>query len=464
MKTIIKNGTIVTSSDTYKADVIIEEGAITGIVKNATASSEDKVIDVNEQYVFPGGIDVHAHLANSGTVDDFESGTKAAAIGGLTSIINFTMPNEDQSILDNLREWKSKAKPSYIDYGFHSIINQCNDSVLDQIPSLANEEGVTSIKLFMAYRGENMVSDLEMYRLMKKAGENGMIVNVHAENGDVVDELRMEAIAQGNTDPIYHAYTRPATQEAEATNRAIRIGEVANTPVYIVHVSCSDSLEQIIEAKKRGITVYGETCPHYLVLDETYLEQTDFEGAKYVCSPPLRKKEDQDSLWKGIATGNISTIGSDHSSLLFDDGKKGKEDFTLIPNGLPSIEDIFHITYHFGVHEGRISLQKFVDVVSTGPAKIFGMYPNKGTIAVGADADIVIFDPKQSRVISQKTQYQSTDYNIYEGMEVKGAIIRVLSRGEEIVRDNTFLGEPGRGKFIYRRKFSESSMNYSESD
>ena len=455
MRTIIQNGILVTSEELYQADILIEDGIIKEVAEKISFGSEDYVIDASNQYVMPGAIDVHAHLAVPGTVDDFESGTKAAAMGGITSIINFTSPIKGQPFLENLRDWKKKAETSYIDYGFHSIINECNEKVLEEIPILSNEEGVTSIKLFMAYKDDVMISDLDMYKLMKKAGESGMIVNVHAENGDIVDQLREEAISDGKKEPIHHAYTRPATLEAEATNRAIRIAEVADAPVYIVHVSCSEALEQVEMAKKRGNVVYGETCPHYLVLDESYLELPNFEGSKYVCSPPLRKIKDQNALWEGIAAGNISTIGSDHSSLMFEGGKtKGVDDFTLIPNGLPSIEDIFHITYHFGVYEERISLKRFVDIVSTNPAKIFGMYPKKGTLAVGSDADIVIFDPNRSRVVSQKEQYQSTDYNIYEGMELQGSITHVLSRGEEIVKENSFLGQPSRGQFIYRNKFS----------
>ncbi len=460
MRTIIKNGTIVNSSQRTKADLIIENGIISEIVENARIEASDQVIDAKGQYIMPGGIDVHAHLDYPGTVDDFESGTKAAAVGGLTSIINYTSPLNGQTVLENVKDWKKRAEKSYIDYGFHAMVTECNDRILSEIPRLASEEGITSIKLFMAYRGESMVNDLEMYKLMKTAGEAGMIINVHAENGDVTDQLRIEAIEQGNTDPIYHAYTRPTTLEAEATNRAIRIAEVANAPVYIVHVSCADALNEIKLAKDRGMSVYGETCPQYLALDDSYLELPDLEGAKYVCSPPLRKKEEQKYLWEGISEGYISTIGSDHSSLMFEGGKtKGKNDFTKIPNGLPSIEDIYHVTYHFGVHEGKIPLEKFVDITSTAPAKIFGLYPQKGTIEKGSDADIILFDPTSSRKVSKETQYQQTDFNIYEGFTLQGAMTHVISRGEIIVKDQKFLGEKGRGNFLPRKHFSENIID-----
>lgn len=451
MRTIIQNGTIVTAADSFKADILIEGEVITTIADNIIPSAGDRVIDASDQYVFPGAIDVHTHLAFPGTVDGFESGTKAAAVGGITSIINFTDPKKGQSILENVREWKKKAKPAYIDYSFHCIINECNEKVLEEIPLLAQVEGIQSIKLFMAYKGHLMVNDLEMYKLMKKAGEAGIIINAHAENGDVIDELVAEAIMKGNNDPIYHAYTRPTSLEAEATNRALRIAEAANASIYIVHVSCEDALFQVELAKKRGVEAYAETCPHYLVLDSSYLEMSFEESAPYICSPPLREESNQEALWKGISSGLISTVASDHSSIPFKGGKElGVNNFSEIMNGCPGIEDLFSIVYHFGVHQGRISLQKFVEITSSGPAKIFGLHPKKGTIAVGSDADLVILDPSRSRVISKDTQKQGTDYNLYEGIEVQGVISHVLSRGEEIVREGSLTSESGRGRFLAR--------------
>lgn len=457
LKTIIQNGTIVTATDVFQADIIIENGKITAIADQFIPEKDAKVIDASGQYIFPGGIDVHTHLAwpfqSTGTADDFVSGTRAAAAGGITSIINFTNPKKGQTLLDNLQEWKKKGETSLIDYGFHTIISEYNDHVLEELPILAEQEGVTSIKLFMAYKGELMVNDREMYKIMKKAGEVGIITNVHAENGDIIDELVEEALSKGNTDPIYHAYTRPTITESEATGRALAIAEAANAPIYIVHVSCADALEQVELAKKRGVKAFGETCPHYLALDESYLALPDFEGGKYVCSPPLREKWNQEHLWKGIASGTISTIGSDHCPFQFEGQKTlGRDNFAKIPNGAPGIEDMFSLMYHYGVHEGRITLQKFVEITSTNPAKIFGLYPQKGSIAVGFDADIVILDPHAQRVISKVNQYQNLDYNLYEGTVVQGKITRVLSRGEEIVRDGYVIGEQGRGQYLSRKK------------
>lgn len=458
LKKIIRNGTIVTSADTFKADLQVNGETITAMADRIDPSPGEEVIDASGCLVFPGGIDVHTHLAwpfqSTGTADDFESGSMAAAVGGITSIINFTNPRKGQTLLDNLKEWKDKAKPSAIDYGFHSIISEFTEGTLEELPVLAEKEGVTSIKLFMAYKGELMVNDLEMYKIMKRAGEVGIITNVHAENGDIIDDLITQALAKGQTEPIYHSYTRPPALEAEATGRALAIAEVAGAPVYIVHVSCAEALSRVELAKKRGVQAYAETCPQYLVLDESYLELPDFEGGKYVCSPPLREKWNQDVLWQGIHSGLVSTVGSDHCPFRFEGQKTlGKENFAKIPNGVPGLEDIFSIMYHYGVAEGRISLQKFVEVMCTGPAKLFGMYPKKGTIAVGTDADLVILDPRRSRVISQKTQYQNLDYNLYEGREVQGVISHVFSRGTLISKEGAFVGKLGQGRYLHRNKF-----------
>ncbi|MFD2617504.1 dihydropyrimidinase [Terrilactibacillus laevilacticus] len=456
MSLIIKGGNIVTDSDCFNADLKIVDGVITSISSSQDVKSNDQVIDASEQYIFPGGIDPHTHLAIPDTVDDFESGTKAAAAGGITTIINYVDAVKGHSLIETLKEWKQKAEPSIIDYGFHSIVNEVNPRVLSELTDLASEEGVTSIKLFMAYPDANMINDEEMYELMKQAKKSGIVTNIHAENGSVIELLIEESLKKEHTSPIYHAYTRPAEMEAEATHRAIRIAELLNTPAYIVHITCEESLKQVIEAKKRGVPIYGETCPHYLILTEDKLKQDAAEAVKYICSPPLRTRKDQEFLWEGIKDHWIDTIGSDHASHPYKDGKdKGINNFTKVPNGLPSIGDSFSLLYHYGVHEKRISLQEFVKLTSSHSAKIFGLYPKKGAIRVGSDADLVIFDPKLSRTITAQEQYQSTEYNVYEGTQVKGAITHVFSRGELIVKNREIIAESGRGQYLYREKYNK---------
>jgi dihydropyrimidinase len=454
MKTIIKNGCVVTTEGVYKADVAIERETITALAQGLNPEAGDLVIDAEGQYVFPGGIDVHTHLANN-SVDDFRAGSIASAVGGTTSVVNMTKPRKGQSLMDYWAEWKEKAAPSVIDYGFHLTISGSDyrDSVLEELSAFVEAGGIASLKLFMAYKGRSMVNDTQMYRVMKKAAELRLVVNVHAENGDVIEEMIADALSMGHTSPVYHAYTRPPLVEAEATERALSIAEAAGATVYIVHVSCSDALERIERAKKRGVKAYAETCTHYLALNTDRLKLPDFEGAKYVCSPPLREQQHVDALWKGIAAGQISVVGSDHSPFHFATQKSlGKDNFAKIPNGVPGIEDRFAVMYHLGVHERRITLETFVDVMCTAPAKIFGML-DKGSVAVGKDADLVILDPNRSRVITQKEQLQTIDYNLYEGMHVQGYITHVLSRGEVIAKEGRFTGSLGRGRYLHRTRF-----------
>jgi dihydropyrimidinase len=452
MGIIVKNGTLVTASETFQADLKIDCGKISMISKSIQEGREDTVIDATNKYVFPGLIDAHTHFAIERTLDDFESGTRAAVSGGITTIINYTDPDNSQTFLEDVWEWKDKAKSSFIDYGFHAIINKCNPEVLEQILRLP-DEGVTSIKLFMAYK-ENMVNDDDLFLLMKAAKDAGLITNIHAENGRVIDQLIQEALNRNKTKPIYHALTRPPSTEAEATARALRIAEITKAPVYIVHISCEEALLEFVRAKERGVTAFGETCPQYLILDEGYLRKDDKEAVKYICSPPLRKKKDKEALWKYIKLGEIDTIGSDHASHPYINGKEnGINNFTKAPNGLPGIENSLQLIYHFGVVEGRITMPKLVEIMSQNPAKIFGLYPQKGSLNIGSDGDIVIFDPSGSNVITKEKQLQSTEYNVYEGIQTKGRIEYVLSRGKIIVENNKVVGTPGHGKYIYRRKF-----------
>ncbi|MFC4799020.1 dihydropyrimidinase [Neobacillus sp. GCM10023253] len=462
MKKIVKNGTIVTAADTFKGEILIEDGKITQIGANLSAVGAE-VIDAKGCLVFPGGIDPHTHLDMpfGGTVtrDDFESGTIAAAFGGTTSIIDFCLTNKGEPLKNAIQTWHNKSKDkAVIDYSFHLMISEINDQVLNELPQVINEEGITSFKVFMAYKNVFQADDETLFKTLVTAKDLGALVMVHAENGDVIDYLTKKALAEGNTDPIYHALTRPPELEGEATGRAARFTGLANSQLYVVHVSCADAVEKIAEARAKGYEVWGETCPQYLVLDQSYLEKPNFEGAKYVWSPPLREKWNQDVLWNALKSGQLQTLGSDQCSFDFKGQKDlGRDDFTKIPNGGPMIEDRLTILFSEGVKKGRISLNQFVDITSTRIAKLFGLFPKKGTISIGADADLVIFDPKIERVLSAETHHMAVDYNAFEGMKVTGEPVSVLVRGEYVVRDKQFVGKPGSGQYLKREKYSSTS-------
>ncbi|HZG15220.1 MAG TPA: dihydropyrimidinase [Candidatus Bathyarchaeia archaeon] len=459
MKKWIRGGTVVTASDTYQADVLIDGETIVAIGHGLDAQDAE-VIDASGLYVFPGGIDPHTHLDMpfGGTVssDDFETGTRAAAFGGTTSIIDFCMTQKGKSLQEAIATWHEKAKgKALIDYGFHLMIGEANDQVLEELESVVKNEGITSLKVFMAYKNTLQADDETLFKTLTRAKELGALVQVHAENGDVIDYLTRRAIANGHTEPIYHALTRPPEAEGEATGRAAALTALAGSQLYVVHVSCADAVRRIAEAREKGWDVYGETCPQYLTLDITALEKPDFEGAKYVWSPPLREAWNQDVLWHALKSGILQTVGSDHCPFRFAGQKElGRGDFTKIPNGGPIIEDRFGLLYSEGVHKGRISINQFVDVISTKVAKLFGLYPRKGTIAVGADADIVLFDPQGKRTISAATHHMNVDYNPFEGMELHGEVVSVLSRGAFVVREKQDVGQPGSGQFLHRRTFT----------
>jgi dihydropyrimidinase len=461
MKKVIKNGTIVTATDTYNADILIENGVISLIGKNLSEQGAE-VVDAEGCYVFPGGIDPHTHLEMpfGGTVtkDDFESGTIAAAFGGTTTIIDFCLSNKGEPLKNAIDVWHKKSKgKAVIDYGFHLMIGEVNEAVLNELPIVINEEGITSFKVFMAYKNVLQADDETLFQTLVAAKELGALVMVHAENGDVIDYLVKKALREGNTDPIYHALTRPAEIEGEATGRAATFTGLANSQLYVVHVSCAEAARKIAEARAKGIEVWGETCPQYLVLDQTYLEKPNFEGAKYVWSPPLREKWNQEVLWNALKTGQLQTVGSDQCSFDFKGQKElGRGDFSKIPNGGPIIEDRFSILFSEGVNKGRISLNQFVDITSTKVAKLFGLYPRKGTIAVGVDADIVIFDPNVERTLSAETHHMAVDYSAFEGMEITGEPVTVLSRGEFVIRDKQFVGTVGSGQYVKRAKYGNS--------
>jgi len=457
MSILIKNGRVITAVDDYRGDVFIEKETVSLIGKSLEMEA-DEVIDASGKYLFPGGLDPHTHLDMpfGGTVsaDDFETGTLAAAHGGTTTLIDFAIQTKGHSTLEALDTWHAKAEgKTAIDYGFHMIVTDLDDKRVHEMKMLA-DDGVTSYKLFMAYPGVLYVDDGTIYRAMRAAGENGTVVCMHAENGIVIDEIVKIALAEGKTEPKYHALTRPTRMEAEGVHRAIAIAEVAHVPVYIVHLSSSDALEQVMLARNRGVHAFAETCPQYLFLDHSYYEQEGFEGAKYVMTPALREKWNQDELWKGIKFGNLQSISTDHCPFCFKDQKiLGINDFSKIPNGGPGVENRMSLVFNGGVNSGRISLNKFVELTSTAAAKTFGLFPKKGTIAVDSDADIVIFDPQRKETISVNnacTHHMNVDYNAYEGFEVTGFTETVLSRGKVIIKDCEYVGKKGDGQFLKR--------------
>ncbi|MBM7691281.1 dihydropyrimidinase [Peribacillus deserti] len=462
MKKLIKNGTIVTAADTFSADLLIENGIISAIGTNLPAAGAE-IINAEGRYVFPGGIDPHTHLdmpfCGTVTKDDFETGTIAAAFGGTTTIIDFCLTAKGEPLKTAIQTWHKKSRDkAVIDYGFHLMIGEINEKVLNELPQIIEKEGITSFKVFMAYKNVFQADDETLFRTLLAAKELGALVMVHAENGDVIDFLTKKALKEGKTEPIYHALTRPPEVEGEATGRAAQLAGLADSQLYVVHVSCADAVEKISEARAKGFDIWGETCPQYLVLDESYLEKPDFEGAKYVWSPPLREKWNQEVLWNALKTGQLQTIGSDQCSFDFKGQKDlGRDDFTKIPNGGPTIEDRFSILFSEGVKKGRIDLNQFVDITSTRAAKLFGLYPKKGTISVGSDADIVIFDPEMERTLSAETHNMAVDYNAFEGMKVRGEPVSVLVRGEFVIRDKKFVGSPGSGKYLKRAKYKQNT-------
>jgi dihydropyrimidinase len=461
MSLLIKNGRIITAVDDYHGDVFIDAERVAVIGKDLSIEA-DQLIDATGKYVFPGGVDPHTHMdmpfGGTTSADDFETGTLAAAHGGTTTLIDFAIQFKGESTLAALETWHKKADgKTAIDYGFHMIVTDMEDDRLWELKRLA-DEGVTSYKLFMAYPGLLYVDDGTIFRTMRKAGENGTVVCMHAENGIVIDEIVKRALQEGKTAPKYHALTRPTRMEAEGTHRAISIAEVADVPVYIVHLSSSDALEQVTLARNRGVNVYAETCPQYLFLDQSYYEQEGFEGAKYVMTPALREKWNQDELWRGLQFGDLQSIATDHCPFCFKEQKElGIDDFSKIPNGAPGVENRMALVHNGGVNGGRITLNKFVELTSTSAAKTFGLFPKKGTIAVGSDADLVIFNPGREETISIKnpcTHHMRVDYNAYEGFRVKGFPETVISRGKVIVDNCDYVGRKGDGQFIKRGLYS----------
>jgi dihydropyrimidinase len=458
MKTLIKNGRIVTAVDDYAADILVE-GEQVAVIGRRLDMEADRTIDASGKLVIPGGIDPHTHMelpfGGTSSSDDFRTGTVAAAHGGTTTIIDFAVQYQGESLTQALDNWHRKAEgKTAIDYSFHLIATDIPDSRLPEMRQVIRE-GVMSFKLFMAYPGVFLVDDATIYRAMKTAGEAGGLICMHAENGVVINEIIKNALAEGHTAPKYHGLTRPAKAEAEGVHRAIAIAEMAGSPVYIVHLSCYDALQEVREARDLGLAAYAETCPQYLFLDYSYYEQEGFEGAKYVMTPPLREKWNQEKLWQGLAGNDLQVVSTDHCPFCFKEQKElGRDDFTKIPNGGPGVENRMSLIYNGGVVGGRISHNRFVELTSTSAAKLFGLFPRKGTIAVGSDADIVIFDPNEEMTISAATHHMNVDYSAYEGMKVKGVTKTVLARGRVIVEDGNYTGKAGDGEFIRRSAFS----------
>jgi dihydropyrimidinase len=459
LDTVIRGGTIVTASDTTRGDVGILGDKIVAIAQDLNPENASRVIDAAGRYVMPGGIDVHTHLdmpfGGTKSADDFESGTIAAAHGGTTTLIDFAIQYKGQTLRHAFDTWMAKAdRKAAIDYAFHCIITELGDAHVEEMGALVRE-GVPSFKLFMAYPGVFMLDDASIFRAMLAAAKYGGMICMHAENGGAIDVIVQRALAEGKRAPKYHALTRPTTAEAEATSRAIALAEMAGAPVYIVHLSCNDALEKVREARDRGLAAYAETCPQYLYLSLENMDAPGFEGAKYVFTPPLREKWNQEKLWQGLAKDTLQVVSTDHCPFCFKEQKElGRDDFTKIPNGGPGIENRMSLVFSGGVNGGRFSVNRFVQLVSTAPAKLFGLYPRKGTIAVGSDADIVVFDPNEEMVISASTHHMRVDYSMFEGIRVKGVAKIVLSRGHVIVENGEFKGRAGSGEFIKRRQYS----------
>lgn len=457
MSFLIKNGRIITAADDYVADIFVEGETVSAIGRNLPVQA-DTVIDATGKLVFPGGIDPHVHLAmpfmGTFSSDTHETGTRAALFGGTTTVIDFVLQKQGHSLKEALDDWNSRARGTTVgDYSFHMAVTDFNDDTKAEIKVIVEEEGITSFKTFMAYKGALMIDDRQMIGLMQEVKKQGGMVTVHATNGDVIDYLTAKHRSEGNLSPLYHYLSQPEVTESEASGRFSDMADYTGCPGYIVHMTCEGALNAVRNATRRNQKVFVETCIQYLVLDASVYEQ-NFEGAKWVMSPPLREKKDQKSLWAGINQGLVQVVATDHCPFMWEQKLMGKDDFSKIPNGHPAIENRLELLYSEGVHKGKITLNKYVEVACTNPAKIFGMFPRKGTIAVGSDADIVIFDPNETHTLSAKTHHMNVDYSGYEGWELTGKVKTVLLRGQVAIDDDKCLVDKGYGQFIKRNKVS----------
>ncbi len=455
MSTVIKGGTIVTADRTYQADVKVEGGVITEI---GPKLSGDSVLDASGCYVMPGGIDPHTHLEmpfmGTYSSDNFDSGTRAALSGGTTMVVDFALPSPGQSLLEALSMWHNKSTMANCDYSFHMAITWWGEEVFNEMETVVREKGINTFKHFMAYKGALMVDDDEMFASFQRCAELGALPLVHAENGDVVAQLQSRLLAEGNDGPEAHAYSRPAEVEGEATNRAIMIADMAGVPVYIVHTSCEQAHEAIRRARQNGIRVYGEPLIQHLTLDDSEYKHPDWDhAARRVMSPPFRDKKHQDSLWAGLAAGTLQVVATDHCAFTTEQKRFGVGDFTKIPNGTGGLEDRMPMLWTHGVVTGRLTMNEFVAVTSTNIAKILNVYPKKGAILPGSDADIVVWDPAREKTISAATQQSAIDYNVFEGKHVKGLPRYVMTRGLVAIEDGAVKTRQGHGRFVAREPF-----------
>ncbi|MCX4820319.1 dihydropyrimidinase [Streptomyces sp. NBC_01142] len=457
-RTLIRGGLVITASEETHADVLIEDGRIAALAAHGTTAAEswtaDRTIDATGKYVIPGGVDAHTHmeLPFGGTFasDSFETGTRAAAWGGTTTIIDFAVQSVGHGLREGLDAWYAKADSKCaIDYAFHMILSDVNESSLKEMDLLV-EEGVTSFKLFMAYPGVFYSDDGQILRAMQRSAANGGLIMMHAENGIAIDVLVAQALAAGHTDPRYHGEVRKVLLEAEATHRAIQLARVAGAPLYVVHVSAEEAVDELIAARDKGLNVFGETCPQYLFLSTDNLAEPDFGGAKYVCSTPLRPKEHQAALWRGLRTNDLQVVSTDHCPFCFVGQKElGRGDFSKIPNGLPGVENRMDLL-HQAVLDGHLTRRRWIEIACASPARMFGLYPKKGTIAPGADADVVLYDPHAEQTLSAQTHHMNVDYSAYEGKRITGRVETVLSRGEVVIDQREFTGRAGHGQYTPR--------------
>ncbi len=461
--TLIHNGRVITATDDYVADVLLKDGIVHTIGQHLEVGEDVQVVDATGLYVLPGGVDTHVHMENvvgpTMTCDTFASGTKAAAFGGTTTVVDFALQTAEDSPLGAIaRAQRSAESQVNIDYGLHVIVTRVDEQVLKDVRYAMHHEGVSSFKMFMAYPGVMMADDAAIFRMLRQVGADGGMLALHAENGTVIDLLIKEALAAGHTSPRYHEMTRPSIMEGEATHRGIRLAELAEAPIYFVHVSSNNALKHIVQARAEGIPVFAETCPHYLLFDKSVYSSDDFEVAKYVMTPPLRTNDDQKHLWRALRYDDLQVIATDHCPFCMKEGhlgyqkqkQMGKDDFSMIPNGAPGIETRLVSLFDIGVMKGKFSLNRFVELTATSPAKLFGLFPKKGTIAVGSDADVVLFNPAVTQTIRAQSLHSNVDYTLLEGRTMQGRVEKVFLRGHLIVDGQAWKGREGLGRFVPR--------------